>query len=587
MFGLIIANAQIIDGSGKAPYLADVAIQGCAIAKIGDLKDSRAVRRMDASGKTLCPGFIDVHSHADLTLFRDDYAETLSPLLRQGITTFVGGHCGIGLSPLTSENREGLKTYLEVFAQMDFDRDIHWGNMAGFMDFVAKRGLPTNMALLVPHGLLRICASGLNNRLLDFSEIQAMQRLLVEGMDAGAFGLSSGLQYAPGLNADTGELIELARPLAGYNGIHASHIRSYTSSTLPQAIGEIGEISRRANIHGHIAHIFSVPWAGPFQNLALKGLKWLANHGETAMRLVPKTLIDMEMKRILSLLEKERRTGAEVTMDIMPTTVGFTHLLAFFPPWALVGGQAEVLRKVQDKATRATIRRDIETGKPIWPHRGRNTWSLNIMRQMGWDAVTIMAVHSEKNKALEGKRFTEIADERGMHPFDVMCELLLEEDGRVLVFESMSEPDDAFTEAYTFPALLDPRVMITTDTILLGMGKPSYLFYGCYPKFIGRYVYEKGLLDLPTAIHRCTGLPAREFGIENRGLIKEGYFADILVMDAPNFRTKAVFRDPQQFPKGLSMVIINGQVVLENDTPLTGILPGMMIKKQSQSVPII
>lgn len=585
MYDLIIANANIVDGSGAAPYHADVAVKGPAIVAIGDLRDHQAVRRVDAAGRTLCPGFIDVHSHADLTLFRDDYAETLSPLLRQGITTFVGGHCGIGLSPITSENRDGLKTYLEVFAQMDFERDIRWDGLASFMDFVAKRGLPTNVALLVPHGLVRICASGLNNRLLERREIQTMQRLLIEGMEAGAFGLSSGLQYAPGLNADTEELIELARVLADFGGIHASHIRSYTSSTLPRAIGEIGEISRRAGIHGHIAHIFSIPWAGPFQNLALKGLKWLANHAEISMRLVPKALIDMEMKRILKLLEKERCTGAEVTMDIMPTTVGFTHLLAFFPPWALVGGQAEVLRKVQDKATRAAIRRDIETGKPIWPHRGRNTWSLNVIRQMGWDAVTIMAVHSEKNKVLEGRRFTEIADERGMHPFDVMCDLLLEEDGRVMVFESMSEPDDAFTEAYTIPALLDKRVMITTDTILLGIGKPSYLFYGCYPKFIGRYVYEKGLLDLPTAIHRCTGLPAREFGIENRGLITEGYYADILLMDAPNFRTEAVFRDPVQFPRGLDMVIVNGQVVLENDTPLTGVLAGKMIRKQNQAVP--
>jgi len=207
MYDLIIANATIVDGSGAAPYHADVAVKGPAIVAIGDLRDHQAVRRVDAAGRTLCPGFIDVHSHADLTLFRDDYAETLSPLLRQGITTFVGGHCGIGLSPITSENRDGLKTYLEVFAQMDFERDIRWDGLASFMDFVAKRGLPTNVALLVPHGLVRICASGLNNRLLERREIQTMQRLLIEGMEAGAFGLSSGLQYAPGLNADTEELI--------------------------------------------------------------------------------------------------------------------------------------------------------------------------------------------------------------------------------------------------------------------------------------------------------------------------------------------------------------------------------------------
>jgi N-acyl-D-aspartate/D-glutamate deacylase len=166
-----------------------------------------------------------------------------------------------------------------------------------------------------------------------------------------------------------------------------------------------------------------------------------------------------------------------------------------------------------------------------------------------------------------------------MHPFDVMCDLLLEEDGHVLVFESMSEPDDVFTETYTFPALVDPGVMITTDTILLGMGLPSYLFYGCYPKFIGRYVFEKKLLSLETAVYKCTGLPAKEFGIKNRGEIKEGNFADLLVIDAPNFKTKAVFRDPLHHAQGLETVIINGRVVLKDGEFKKGVLSGKLLKK--------
>jgi N-acyl-D-aspartate/D-glutamate deacylase len=584
MFDIIIENADIVDGSGKTSYKADIGIKGKVIETIGDLKGTEAVRRINARGRTVCPGFIDAHSHADLALFKNDFEDILSPLVKQGITTFVGGHCGMGLAPLTDENSYGLKAYLEVFTQMDYDNDIKWNDAGSFMEFVEKRGLLTNMALLVPHGILRISASGINNRLLAKSEIEYMKNQLINSMEAGCFGLSSGLQYAPGLNSDTEELVELSTPLARYDGIHASHLRSYTASTMPQAVGELGEISRRCGIHTHSAHIFSVPWAGPFHNMALKGLKWLARNAELATKVIPKAVLDMEMNRILGLFENERKKGGNVTLDIMPTTAGFTHLLAFFPPWTLVGGKNDILEKITDKETRAIIKRDIEVGKPVWPHRGRNSWSMNFMRLMGWDAVTIMAVGSEKNKNLEGRRFTEIGEERGVDPFDVMCDLLIEEDGHVLVFESMSEPDDIFTESYTYPALVDPSVMITTDTILLGIGKPSYLFYGCYPKFIGRYVFEKGLLDLETAVYKCTGLPAKEFGIENRGLIKEGYFADLLVMDAQNFKTKAVFRDPVHHPTGLDLVMINGRVVVENGDLEKGVLSGMMLRKQDQTV---
>jgi len=582
MFDLVIENAKVIDGSGKAAFRADVGVRGNVIEAVGDLKDGEAAKRIDAAGRVVCPGFIDVHSHADLTMFRDDAAELLQPLVRQGITTFVGGNCGMSLAPVTDENREGLKTYLEIFTQMDFDADIRWKSMAQFMEHAEKQGLLLNMALLVPHGLLRISALGMEDRPSDAGAMGMMKRSLEESMEAGAFGLSTGLQYFPGLFSDTGELVELAGSLTGYGGVYASHMRSYTSSTLGKAIDEVGEVARRNGIKGQVSHIFSVPWTGPLHPLALKGLKWMCRHPETALRLAPDFALDASMNAVLKRLEKNRQGGADIAMDIMPTTAGFTHLLAFFPPWVLTGERSKVLERISDAGMRREMLRDIEKGKPTWPHRGRNDWSLNIMRQMGWDAVTVMAVHGEKNKHLEGRLFTDIAEERGMHPFDVMCDLLIEEEGQVLVFESMSEPDDAFTERYTFPALLDPRTMITTDTILMGVGKPSYLFYGCYPKFIGRYVNEKKLLDLPEAVRRCTSLPAESFGIAGRGLVKEGYCADLLVMDADNFRTGAVFRDPERFPTGLDDVIVNGTQVVEGGEVVSGALPGSVLRKNAQ-----
>ncbi len=582
MFDLVISNASVVDGSGGSPYRTDVGIIGARIEAVGDLGEAATARRVDAGGRVVCPGFIDVHSHADLTMFRDDAAELLRPLVRQGITTFVGGNCGMSLAPITRENREGLKTYLEVFTQMDFESAVRWESMAEFMQRVEERGLLLNMALLVPHGMLRISALGLEDRPADAGAMEMMKWLLEESMEAGAFGLSTGLQYFPGLFSDTEELVKLSEPLRRFEGIFTSHLRSYTSTTLGKAIDEVGEVARRNGIRGQVSHIFSVPWMGPLHPLALRGLKWLCRHPDAALRLLPGFALDMSMNVVLKRLEKNRREGADMAMDIMPTTAGFTHLLAFFPPWALTGGREKVLARASDPALRREMLKDIEKGKPAWPHRGRNDWSLNIMRQMGWDAVTVMAVHGEKNKHLEGRLFTDIAAEQGKHPFDVMCDLLLEEDGKVLVFESLSEPDDAFTERYTFPALQDPGTMITTDTILMGVGKPSYLFYGCYPKFIGRYVREKKLLGFPEAVRRCTSLPAEFFGIARRGRVKEGYFADLLVLDPERFGTQACFRDPERYPSGLDAVIINGKTVVEDGEVVTGALPGSVLRKNAR-----
>ncbi len=582
MLDLVIEGAIVVDGSGKMPYRADLGIRGKVIEKIGDLREAQAARRVKADEKVVCPGFVDVHSHADMTHVKENAAELLEPLVRQGITTFVGGNCGMGLAPVTQSNWEGQRLYLETFTQMDFSAGLGWRSMAQFMEVMEGKGLLLNMALLAPHGLMRISAVGMETRLATDKEIAHMRGLLEESLEAGAFGLSTGLQYFPGLASDTRELVEISRPLSKYEAIFTSHLRSYTANTLGKAIDEVAEIARAHDIRGQVSHIFSVPWMGPLHPLGLKVLKWLARNSRISTKMIPRSLVYLEMNHILSRLERHRSSGIALGMDIMPTTAGFTLLLAFFPPWAMQGTKEDILNRASDPAVRAELLEDIEKGRPQWPHRGKNDWSLNIMRQLGWDAVTIMGVGSEKNRHLEGRRFVDIAEEQGKHPFEVMCDLLVEEEGRVLVFESLSEPDDAFTERYTFPALSDDRTMITTDTILMGFGMPSYLFYGCYPKFIQRYVYLYKLVDLPTAIRRCTSLPAEWFGIKRRGLVREGYYADLLLMDPEKFRTQAVFRDPKHYPEGLEMVIINGQPVVDGGELVKGLLAGAMLRKNQQ-----
>lgn len=578
MFDIILENASVVDGTGKRAFNSDVGVTGERIEKMGNLEGAEAVCRVDVSGKTVCPGFIDVHSHADLAFFRRDHAELLAPLVGQGITTFVGGNCGMSLSPLTEHHREGQQMYLEVFTQMDFENDIHWDSMASFMEHMDSQDILLNCGLLAPHGVMRISACGLETRLARSDEVAVMSRALEGCMEAGAFGLSTGLQYFPGNQSDTDELVELGKTVAKYDGIFTSHLRSYTASTLPKAMEEVAEVSRRNGIRTQVSHIFSLPYMGLVHKPALKGLKWLIGHPEVG-RFVPHYFVEMEMNKILKKLDGYNADSVQMGMDFMPTTAGFTHLMAFFPSWVLTGGREAVLKRAADPAVRKEILHDIEKGKPTWPHRGKNDWSLNIMKQMGWDAVTIMAVHSEENKHLEGRRFTEIGEELGKHPLDVMCDLLLEEEGRVLVFESMAEPDDLFTETYTFPAIRHPETMVVTDTILMGIGKPSYLFYGCYPKFIHRYVFEKKMVSLPDAVRRCTSAPAEWFRIKDRGQVREGYYADLLVIDAPNFRTEAVFRDPERRPEGLERVIINGKTVLDGTGSTPSALPGKMLRR--------
>lgn len=560
MIDMLIRNGTVVDGTGQPGFRADVGIDGDRISFVEKAGAGavEAVKEIDAAGKIVSPGFIDPHSHGDLSIFREDHDRLLEPLVRQGITTFVGGNCGLSVAPILN-NRIEIAAYLDTTMQLDLRRDIEWRSMGEFFDTLESRGLLLNAAILAPHSLFRLNEIGMATRYATDEEIDRMAGALDQALAEGAVGLSTGLQYMPGSQSDTRELVRLGKVVKKHDGIFTSHLRSY-SNTLDKAIDEVIEVGEKNGIPVQISHFFWVPDFGVFGTPIRRAIQGLAKLSKWWTAPVP---LDGPLRMRLAQMMRARNRGVDVRMDIMPTTTGFTHILAFFPPWALTGGRRGVLERLRDPEQRRRMRHSIEHGKMTWPHTGDEAWTLNLFRLMGWECAHIMAVETERNKRYEGMTLVDIARERGVHPFDAACDLLLEENGHVLVFESMAEPDDAFTERSSFAGLKHPEVMISTDSILMGQGRPSSLFYSCYPRFFGRYVREKKLLPLETAVRKTTGLVAEHFKLKKRGKVERDAFADVVVFDLDVIASRSSFVDPANFPDGIEHVFINGKHVLE------------------------
>jgi len=560
LLDVVIRNGLIVDGSGKPGFKGDIGIENGRIAFVQPSNGSGSVaaarEQIDATGKVVCPGFVDPHSHADLALHRRDHEKLLAPLVLQGITTIVGGNCGFSMAPIAAAFPGPVQDYVNIFANVDFEHDCSWSTTGEFMGVLESRGILLNAALLIPHGLVRIGCMGPERRYATDDEIRAMAAVVEQSMAEGAAGLSTGLQYFPGSHSDSRELQALGKALKPRDGIFASHLRSY-SNTLPLAIDELVDIARKNGIRAQISHIFQCPdfgVAGPFMRALIRGA--------ARMNFVPPVPLDGPLTKRIGQMMSARASGARIGMDVMPTTTAFTYLLAFFPPWALAGTKQEVLARLTDPSSRSRILHDIKHGKMKWPHVEGNSWSLNMIRLMGWESVHIMAVSTPANKRYEGRGLVDIARERRQHPLDTACDLLVEEAGRVLVFFALAQPDDALTEASTFAPLKHPEVSISTDTLITGLGKPSHLFHGCYPRFLGRYVREKKLLSLETAIRKMTSVPADHFKLRQRGQLQKSYHADIVVFDPQTISSKANFLHPETPPIGISLVFINGRKVV-------------------------
>jgi N-acyl-D-amino-acid deacylase len=520
MYDLIIKGGAIIDGSGNPWFRGDIAVQGGRIKALGHVGGS-ADRVIDARGLIVAPGFIDVHSHSDLMLIAEPYA---LPKLMQGITTEIVGQDGLGEAPIRADIIEEWRRYL---AGLNGDPDIEWSwrSFGEYLNRLDEAEPAVNVAALVGHGNLRLLTVGMEDRSPTGGEMEEMRRLLREALEAGALGLSTGLIYPPCSYAETEELIELGRLLAEHGGVFVAHIRD-EGDRLLQSLREMIEVGRRSGAPIHISH------------LKASGRR---NWGK--------------VKDALMLLEGAREGGIDITFDQYPYTAGSSFLSSLLPAWAHEGGASKMMERLREPETRRRIMEDMR-------QRGRSR---------GWDwGRLLISSMGPGERSLEGRSLRGIADERHRDPLEVVLDLILEGLNAVTMVSFTMSKADVET------AMRSPLGMFCTDGILLG--KPHPRAYGSFPRVIAHYVRERRVLTLEEAVKKMTSVPARRFSLWDRGLLRPGFEADIVLFDPEEIRDKATYEAPLEYPEGISYVIVNGEVAVEGGEP-TGIRVGRVLRR--------
>ncbi len=514
-WSLLIKNGTVVDGSGAPAVPADIALEGDRIAEVGSKLAGEAAQTIDASRLMLAPGFIDIHSHSDFFYLTCPAAESK---VRQGVTTEVVGMCSFSPAPVHPERRALVE---EKAAALGSRLRVEWTGFGEYLERLGASGLSINVVHFVGHGALRLATVGPDDRPPSAAELQAMERLLSEALDAGAFGFSTGLVYAPSVYARTDELIALTRSMATRGGLYFSHIRG-EAATLEEAIAEAIRIGEEGGVPVQIAHIKAAGRENWFK-----------------------------MDRALRLIDEARARAVEVTADVYPYVAGSTVMVNLLPPWVHDGGTPKLLERISDPATRERIVEECSLPNDRW-----KTASGSV----GWDEVMIATC---SRRELEGLALADLARRQGRPGAEAMLDFLREENGAVsMVVFSQAEEN-------VMKALVHPHVMIGSDSIGLTAGpgphpgKPHPRMYGTFPRVLGIYVREKKLLSWETEVNKMTGMPAAKLGLRDRGLIRPGYFADLAMFDPATVKDEATFQDPHRHPTGIPYVIVNGQLVVD------------------------
>lgn len=516
-WSLLIKNGIVVDGSGADRRAADVAIAGDRIAAIAPGLEGEAARVIDASGLMVAPGFIDIHSHSD---FFYQHCPSAESKVRQGVTTEVVGMCSFSPAPVHAERRDLIA---ELAAALGARLDVGWTGFGEYLDHLDSLGLSVNVVQFVGHGALRLAAMGADDRPPSPDELERMKRLLVEAIEAGAHGFSTGLVYAPSAFAETAELVELARAMAGSGGQYFTHIRG-EADTLVAAVEEAIRIAADGGVGLQIAHI-----------KAAGRENW------------PK------MDTVLGLIDDARARGLDVSADVYPYAASSTVMVSLLPRWAHDGGLPELVKRLADAEARRRIVADCSRPDDRW-----QTTSGSV----GWDDVMIATCGDPR---LEGMTLAELAANSGRPGAEAMMDLLLRFDGKVSMV-LFSQTEDNVRKAIRHGA-----VMIGSDSIGLTCGhgphpgKPHPRMYGTFPRVLGRYVREERLLSWEEGVARMSGRPAAKLGLSGRGLLRDGYFADVAIFDPATIGDAATFRDPHRYPAGISHVIVNGAVIVEGE----------------------
>jgi N-acyl-D-amino-acid deacylase len=529
MFDITIRGGRIMDGSSTPWFRGDVGISGDRIAAVGDLSAAEARTNIDATDKVVCPGFVDCHSHSDLTILANREA---SSSIFQGVTTEIVGNCGLGFAPITDKSRKGMEKYIQGFCS---DVPVDWFTFGEYLNRI-ENGIAINIGLLVGHGVVRRAVMGTEHRTPARDEMEAMERLAAESLDAGALGLSFGLEYLPGRVADAEELRRLCAVAARRNKVTAWHVRNRDRKFV-EAVDEAISVTQETGAALQLSHLSAKP-------------------GSSARA----------WNRVMETVRLARAEGHDVQCDMIPYTVGPGLLSTILPDWVSRGSTEQVQARLRDPVVRAQLVAESD-----------RYWLLFYYRE--WDKLTLTASRSHPDWI--GMTFREIGEAAGKDPFDCVYDILADEG------ETMDQVwinGVLFSEGDVAEWISDPLFCIGSDgwttkndgPLAEVTNHPSC--YGWTPRVIQKYVREMRTMRLEEAIRKMTSMPATRFGLTDRGMLRANMVADVIVFDEDDFQTRATYFKPHVYAEGMAYVIVNGRIALREGTP-TGVLSGCALSK--------
>ena len=527
-YDLVIAGGSVLNGEGTAAVTADVGIRDGRIAAIGDLRAAPNKQRIDAGGLTVAPGFIDMHNHSDYTILVEPKAESM---IRQGVTTMVLGESR-SAGPVKSGVNDDPRSRAD-------GATVDWTTLGGYFATLERRHMSTNIASYVGEEQVWTYVKGYGQTAATAAEIEAMKTLIAQAMAEGAMGLSTALLQPPSSIATTANLIELARVAKQYGGIYSSHIRDEGENVF-KAVDEAIQVGAGAGIPVDILHM-------KIAHQALWG----------------------RVNEIIAMVQKARDAGQNVQANVYPYTAGQNNLSSIIPPWAHDGGREKLLERLRDPAARKRMHDEVLNGLPNW-------YNHYLATGGGWSGMLLVSLQNERNKPFQGKRMSDLIAARGGDPAYVLFDLLVEEGGSVpTVFFHHSEQDMQLVLKQPWTSIGSDGSAVSPDGPT-GRTHPHPRYYGTFPRVLGRYARELGVLTLPDAVRKMTSLNADKIGLRDRGRLKEGQWADVTIFNPATVIDKATFERPHQFPVGIEYVIVNGVVTVERGRH-TGAVAGRVL----------
>ena len=533
-YDLLITGGSVLDGDGGPATSLDIGIRDGRIVGLGNLSTSSARQRIDATGLTVAPGFIDMHNHSDYTILVEPKSESM---IRQGVTTMVLGESRSAgpIKPGGDDRRQGMDGVT-----------VDWTTLGGYFDRLERQHMATNIASYVGEEQVWTYVKGYDQSPATPDELAAMKTLVSQAMEDGAMGLSTSLLQPPSSLATTQNLVELATIAKEHRGIYSSHIRDEGEGVF-RAVEEAIQVGKGAGIRVDIIH----------------------------MKIAHQKLWG-RVSEVIAMVEKARDAGFDIQANVYPYTAGQNNLSSIVPQWAHDGGREKMVQRLRDPAARRRMRTEVLQGLPGW-------YNHYLATGGGWSGMQLVLLRHERNVPFQGKRMSELIEARlrpgratARQAVDVLFDVLVEEDGSVpTVFFHHSEPDMQLVLKQPWTSIGSDGSAVNPDGPT-GRSHPHPRYYGTFPRVLGRYVRELKVLTLPEAVKKMTSMNADKIGIKDRGRLREGLWADVTIFDPNTVIDRATFENPRQYPVGISYVIVNGVVTIDNGRH-TGALAGRVV----------